>query len=52
MRSGSDYADQYAMWKPRPQIRPRDEFPTPLFKATVLLLLGVAAALVVYLAVA
>jgi hypothetical protein len=40
------------MWKPRPQIRPREEFPTPLFKATVLVLLVLGAALVVYLAVA
>jgi hypothetical protein len=52
MRSGSDYADEYAMWKPRPQIRPREEFPTPLFKTTVLVLFVLGAALVVYLAVA
>jgi hypothetical protein len=52
MRSGSDYADECAMWRPRLQIRPREEFPTPLFKATVLLFVAVVAGLLVYLAVA
>ena len=52
MRSGSDYVDEYAMWRPRLQIRPREEFPTPLFRATLPPFVGAAVALVVYLAVA
>jgi hypothetical protein len=52
MRSGSDYADEYAMWRQRLQIRPSDEFPTALFKATVPPFVGAAVALVIYLAAA
>ena len=45
MRSGSDY--DFSM----PKLRPREEFPTPLFKVTVPLLIVAAVALVIWLLV-
>jgi hypothetical protein len=46
MRSGSDY--DFTMPK---LIRPRDEFPTPLFKIVLPLLILAAVALVIWLLV-
>jgi hypothetical protein len=43
MRSGSDYAESMTN-----VLRPRQEFPTPLFRVVVPVLVGLAVALLLY----